>query len=92
MSKSKEKLELNKSLTEKELQSLKDAVGTKGHIENHILKVELEKHNLMKIWDEAEAEIAKIKNELRDKYGDVNINMQDGSITKMEKDATNKKG
>lgn len=71
-------------ITEKELEQLQDQESKKAQIFNEVGVLEARKHQLLHalaiILDEQE----KSKIALEDKYGKINIELSDGSYTKVE--------
>ncbi len=73
-----------KKITEEELKRVLDNNAKLGKILQDIGIYESEKHALLHLLAELNKDIADSKKELEEKYGPVNINLQDGSYTKIE--------
>lgn len=74
------KKNINK-LTEEELKNLQEKLTVRHNIKNHIADLEIKKYDALKALDEADMVLQTAQKNLKDKYGDVNINVQTGEIT-----------
>ena len=84
--------EENKKLTEEELKKVQDHQGQIGRLVHNIGVLEAEKHVALHMLVGANEDQEKTKKELEEKYGQVNINLQDGSYEKIkEEDKTEEK-
>jgi predicted nucleic acid-binding Zn-ribbon protein len=72
---SKEELELLLE-SEKKVSAIKHDLGT----------LDEQKHNLLHALGQVREESNKVKKELEDKYGKININLQDGSYEEIKED------
>jgi predicted nucleic acid-binding Zn-ribbon protein len=72
---SKEELELLLE-SEKKVSAIKHDLGT----------LDEQKHNLLHALSQVREESNKVKKELEEKYGKININLQDGSYEEMKED------
>jgi len=72
---SKEELELLLE-SEKKVSAIKHDLGT----------LDEQKHNLLHALSQVREESNKVKKELEDKYGKININLQDGSYEEIKED------
>ncbi len=66
-------------IEEKELESLQEQEKKKGAILHDLGLLETQKHSLNHMYAELMVEQDKSKQELEEKYGKININLQDGS-------------
>tara|TARA_R110000850_G_scaffold146668_1_gene268774 strand:+ start:240 stop:479 length:240 start_codon:yes stop_codon:yes gene_type:complete len=76
-------------ITKKELESLNEQEKKKAAIRNDIGVLEVQKHQLLHISSEIQAEQDKLKNELEKSYGKINVDLKDGSykIVEYEKES-----
>jgi len=71
-------------ITKKELESLNEQEKKKSAIRNDIGVLEVQKHQLLHISAEIQAEQDKLKNELEKSYGKINVDLKDGSYKIVE--------
>ena len=71
-------------ITKKELESLNEQEKKKAAIRNDIGVLEIQKHQLLHISSEIQAEQDKLKNELEKSYGKINVDLKDGSYKIVE--------
>jgi len=71
-------------ITEQELATLTDQESKKLQIIQEVGSVEARKHQLLHILEQILSEQEKTKVELEDKYGKINIDLNDGSYTEVE--------
>lgn len=71
-------------ITRTELDELQNLVKTVNNIKLDIADQELRKHNLLKVMDAYNEKYVKMQENLKEKYGDVDISVKDGSITSKE--------
>ena len=76
-----------KKITEGELQSIKDIQQKTNAILLDVGYLEAQKSGLMAAHAQAGDELQVIKTELEKRYGQVNIDLKDGSYTAVEKPA-----
>jgi mRNA-degrading endonuclease RelE of RelBE toxin-antitoxin system len=81
----------NKVLTQEELQSLKKLQETRnqlvsdfGFTEIQIQELELQKDTLVKSLEELKQEEYRLGNEIQNKYGRVQVNLDSGEITPLD--------
>lgn len=81
----------NQVLTQEELQVLKTLHEKKsqltsdfGYIEIQLQELELQKDTLIKVLEEIKQEEFSFGNELQNKYGKVQVNLDDGKITPLD--------
>ena len=73
-------------LEEKELVELKEFQTKKSNLITEIGIIEAHKNGYLKLLDGLIQEEEKIKKELEEKYGAVSINLEDGSLEKIDND------
>tara|TARA_R110001606_G_scaffold347099_1_gene496388 strand:+ start:371 stop:619 length:249 start_codon:yes stop_codon:yes gene_type:complete len=78
-------------LKKAELKEVQDLTSAGQELISSIGTLDYQKHMLYTNLDENTKKLETLKNKLQDKYGDVNINVSDGTYTKIEKDVENKK-
>ena len=71
-------------ITEKELEQLQDQEKKKGAILRDLGILETQKHQLLHAFAIIQDEQDKLKTLLEDKYGKVNVNLEDGSYEVIE--------
>ena len=77
---------MENKITEKELEKIKDQQNRIGKILNDIGYLESNKHALLHELAEVNQSVEEFKEELEKKYGQVNISLEDGSYTDLEKE------
>ena len=77
---------MSKSITAEELKQIKDQQAELGQVVNQIGQLEASKHALLHKIAGINESIEETKKELETKYGSVNINLEDGSYTEIEKE------
>ena len=77
---------MSKSITAEELKQIKDQQTELGKVVNQIGQLEANKHALLHKIAGINESIEETKKELETKYGSVNINLEDGSYTEIEKE------
>ena len=80
-----------KSITEDELKSIQEAVGPINQAQMEIGRIETRKHIINHEFTLMEGNMRKKQTELQEQYGEVNINIQDGTITYPEDEQADKK-
>ena len=73
-------------ITEKQLKTVNDQ---QNELSNHLRNVgvlEVQKSNIMNLVEEVSKKIEATKKELEDEYGQINIDLKDGSYTEIEKE------
>jgi|TARA_R100001377_G_scaffold27814_1_gene14955 hypothetical protein len=73
-----------KKITKKELESIKDVQQKTNAILLDVGYLEAQKTGLMGAHAQASKELQVIKTELEEKYGQVNVDLKDGSYTVIE--------
>ena len=73
-------------ITEEQLKTLQEQQGKLNEMLRAIGVLEVQKSNVSKEIEGLSKEIDVTKKELEDEYGQININLQDGSYTEIEKE------
>lgn len=73
-------------ITEEELAALKDQESKKLQIIQEVGSIEARKHQLLHILEQVLSEQEKTKVALEDKYGKINVNLEDGSYSLIEEE------
>ena len=66
-------------ISKEELESLLESEKKVSAIKHDLGTLDEQKHNLLHALSQVREESNKVKKELEDKYGKININLQDGS-------------
>lgn len=74
----------SKKISDQELNKLQLLVSEMNKIQTTVGDIEVRKHTLMHQHGELRNELVAIQKELQEKYGDVNINLTDGTIAAQE--------
>lgn len=82
---------MKNQITTEELTKLQNLVTVLTNVQNQIGKVETEKHILLHQFDIIGQQLNKLKSELKETYGDVDIDFKTGKFSKMKKNESNKK-
>ena len=77
-------------ISEAELKNLQEQEQKKGAILHDLGLLETQKHSLNHYYVDLMVEQEKTKKELEEIYGEININLKDGSFTLIKKDEENK--
>ena len=77
-------------IKEEELKTIKDQQQKLNELVHNIGLLESQKHGLLHDIAEVNKEVENYKQVLEKEYGSVNINLEDGSYTKIEKDDKDK--
>ena len=78
-------------IKEEELKVIQDQQQKLNELVHNIGLLESQKHGLLHDIAEVNKEVENYKQVLEKEYGSVNINLEDGSYTKIEKDDKDKK-
>lgn len=73
-------------ITKEQLEKIKDQQGKLQQIVNNIGVIEINKHEALHAQAVISQEMNQTKKELEEQYGPININMEDGTYTKIEED------
>jgi vacuolar-type H+-ATPase subunit D/Vma8 len=66
-------------ITEEQLKQLQEQEGKKNAIKHDIGLLETQKHALLHAFANVQEEQDKLKTQLEDEYGKINVNLQDGT-------------
>ena len=77
-------------IKEEELKTIKDQQQKLNELVHNIGLLESQKHGLLHDIAEVNKEVENYKQVLEKEYGSININLEDGSYTKIEKDDKDK--
>ncbi|QDP46140.1 MAG: hypothetical protein Unbinned306contig1002_2 [Prokaryotic dsDNA virus sp.] len=73
-------------ITKEELKQLQEQEQKKNAIKHDLGVLETQKHSLLHLWAEIITQQEGVKKDLEDKYGKVNISLEDGSYTEIKED------
>jgi predicted nucleic acid-binding Zn-ribbon protein len=73
-------------ISKEELESLLESEKKVSAIKHDLGTLDEQKHNLLHALGQVREESNKVKKELEDKYGKININLKDGSYEEIKKD------
>ena len=71
-------------ITEEQLEELQGYVGKLNNAANQIGNLELQKHQIKHAAAEVQNDLNKFQTKMEEKYGKVQINIQDGTYTPIE--------
>lgn len=74
----------SKKVTDAELKDIRESVNLVNSITTRIGQVELSKHKLITEFQEAETALKNHQKSLHEKYGEIHVNLDDGTITEKE--------
>lgn len=77
---------MSKSITAEELKRIKEQQSELGTVVNQIGQLEANKHSLLHKIAGINEGIEDTKKQLEEKYGSININLEDGTYTEIEKE------
>lgn len=66
-------------ITEEQLKQLQEQEGKKNAIKHDLGLLETQKHGLLHAFAQIQEQQDKLKVELEDEYGKINVNLEDGS-------------
>jgi vacuolar-type H+-ATPase subunit D/Vma8 len=75
-------------VTDEELEKIREQQSTIAKIKQDLGTLELRKHELMQVFIGVNKDVEETKAELEEKYGLVNIDLSDGSYSKIEEEPT----
>jgi peptidoglycan hydrolase CwlO-like protein len=75
---------MSKSITAEELKTITDQQKELGQVLNQIGQLEANKHSLLHKIATINKGIEETKNKLEDKYGAININLENGTYTEID--------
>jgi len=73
-------------ISKEELESLLESEKKVSAIKHDLGTLDEQKHNLLHALGQVREESNKVKKELEDKYGKININLKDGSYEEVKED------
>jgi hypothetical protein len=73
-------------IKKEELESLQESQKKFAAIKHDLGQLEVQKHGLLHLWAGIQEEENKFKKELEEKYGKININLEDGSYEEIKKE------
>lgn len=73
-----------KKLTKDELEQVKSVVSAVNQITAQIGNLEIQKSKALQAFAKAEAQLSEEQKILEDKYGSVNVSLEDGTLTETE--------
>ena len=82
---------MTKKIKADELSKLQNLVTTLQTVQSQIGKLETQKHILLHQFDMVGQKINELKAELKESYGDIDIDFKTGEYTKIKNNETNKK-
>ncbi len=77
---------MSKLITAEELKQIKDKQTELSKVVNQIGQLEANKHSLLHKIAGVNESIEETKKQLEEKYGSININLEDGTYTEIEKE------
>jgi hypothetical protein len=77
---------MSKSITAEELKQIKEQQSELGTVVNQIGQLEANKHSLLHKIAGINESIEETKKQLEEKYGSINVNLEDGTYTEIEKE------
>ena len=81
---------MSKKITKEELTTLKEAVDKLNQKQLQLGIIETQKHEILHLFAVLQEDLLKVRKDLEQTYGKVNISVADGTITEI-KDESNKK-
>ena len=75
---------VTKKVTKKELENLKQSVDSINGLQMQIGGIEAQKHELLHALSIKQGDLYKFQEELKEKYGDVTVNISTGEIIEDE--------
>lgn len=73
--------EFKRKIKDSELKELKEILSVQSKIKSHIAELEIQKHGAFRALDESDMKMSIFQKSLRESYGDINVNIADGTIT-----------
>jgi len=73
-------------IKKEELESLQESQKKFAAIKHDLGQLEVQKHGLLHLWAGLQEEENKFKKELEEKYGKININLEDGSYEEIKEE------
>lgn len=82
---------MTKKIKADELSKLQNLVTTLQTVQSQVGKIETQKHILLHQFDMVGQKINELKAELKESYGDIDIDFKTGKYTKIKNDESDKK-
>ena len=76
---------MEKKITEEQLTKIQEQQQELNNIIREVGILETQKHGLLHEFGKINSKVEELKVELQEQYGSVNINVEDGTYTKIEK-------
>ena len=73
-------------IEDKELEQIREQQTKLAQIKQDLGTLEVRKHEVMQVFLDVNKEVEETKSELEKKYGRVNINLDDGTYSKIEEE------
>jgi|TARA_R100000458_G_C8135810_1_gene148954 hypothetical protein len=80
-----------KKITKEELENLNKVIKTNNNLQMQVGGIEVEKTRLLSAMLQGQNEFQKLQDELKEKYGDVTVNLQTGDLKPREDGQADKK-
>ena len=80
-----------KKVTDKELKSVQEKVASINQVQMQVGGLEVQKAMAIESLKAKQQELQVIQTSLEEKYGKVSVNLQDGTISELPEDETDKK-
>lgn len=74
-------------IEDKELEQIREQQTKLAQIKQDLGTLEVRKHEVMQVFLSVNKEVEETKSELENKYGRVNINLDDGTYSEIEEEA-----
>jgi len=81
----------NKKFSKEELENLNKVIQTNNQLQMQIGNIEIEKTNLLSAVLQGRNQFQKLQEEMKEKYGDVVVNLKDGTFKPREDGEADKK-
>jgi len=78
-------------ITKQELENLNKVIKTNNNLQMQIGGIEVEKTRLLSAMLQGQNEFQQLQDKLKEKYGDVTVNLQDGALKPREDGQVDKK-
>lgn len=73
-------------ITQEQLEELQGYVGKLNNAATQIGNLEMQKHQLQHLSAEINSDLNKFQQKLKEKYGDIQVNIQDGTFKPIEEE------
>lgn len=78
-------------ITEEQLKNLQDVIAKINQATSTVGQLETQKHGVLHQLGEMQKDLAKMQEELEKEYGQVSINIEDGTYKEIENDQSDQK-